>query len=247
MNIINLQALNNIKIILIQTSHPGNIGSAARAMKTMGLTQLTLVRPKSFPDEKATYMSSHATDILDQAVVVETLEEALEGCDLVLGASARFRSLPWPLITPRQAGDLAVKAANKASVAIIFGNEQAGLSTQELQRCQYHVNIPANPDYSSLNLASSVQVFAYECRMSALGDTPFSQDPVDEPATDKELQHFFAHLEETLRNLNFLKNTCPRKMMQRMRRLYSRVVLEKQEVRLLRGMFSAMTRDKEKS
>lgn len=246
MIIINIQALNSIRIVLIQTSHPGNIGSAARAMKTMGLTQLYLVRPRSFPDEAATYMSAHATDILDQAVVVETLDEALAGCALVIGASARFRSLPWPLITPREAADLSIKAAVSAPVALIFGNEQSGLATEELQRCQYHVNIPANPEYSSLNLASSVQVLSYECRMSALGDAPFSQEAIDVPATDKELQHFFVHLEETLRELNFLKNTCPRKMMQRMRRLYSRVVLERREVRLLRGMFSAMTRDKDK-
>ncbi len=226
----------------MHTSHPGNIGATARAMKTMGLSQLYLVAPLSFPDEVATYMSAHAHDILDKAVVVSTFEEALKGCDVVVGASARQRSLPWPVVMPRECGDRVVRAALQGVVALVFGNEQAGLSTEQLQRCQYHVNIPANPDYSSLNLASSVQVIAYECRVSALCDAPLLPYAGDEPATDTELQYFFAHLEETLKMLNVLQAKCPRKMMQRLRRLFNRVSLEKQEVRLLRGILTATQR-----
>lgn len=246
MSSIEIQALKNVRVVLMRTSHPGNIGSAARAMKTMGLSQLCLVDPKRFPDPKAVEMCSNATDVLEAATVFSSFEEAITGCDLVIGTSARLRSIPWPLLTPRQCGDKAMQTAMKdAQVAIVFGNEQSGLSNEELQRCQFHVNIPANPNYSSLNLASSVQVLAYEVRMSALGDNLVLQDAVDELATDQDMVYFFEHLETTLRDLRFLKDSNPRQMMTRFKRLFNRLTLEKQEVRLLRGIFSAIKKREE--
>lgn len=240
-----MHRLNNIRLILLNTSHPGNVGATARAMKTMGLSELTLVGPKRFPDPEAVAMSANAVDLLNQAKVVNSLDEALVGCDLVIGASSRQRSLPWPLLSPRECGDKVMAHANVGRVAILFGNEQVGLSNDELQRCQYHVNIPANPAYCSLNLAASVQVIAYELRMSALSGHAMLQEGIDELATDKEMQDFFEHLEEALKKANVLQERCPRQMMKRMKRLFVKAHLEKSEVRLLRGVWAALMRGKE--
>ncbi len=160
-----------VRVVLVETSHPGNIGAAARAMKTMGLTQLALVRPRHYPSAEASARASGATDLLDQAGVFDTLPEALDGCGLVIGASARQRALPWPLIAPRECGRRVVEAASRGEVGLVFGREQSGLTNDELQRCNLLVQIPANPAYSSLNLAMAVQVIAYEIRVAAGGES----------------------------------------------------------------------------
>src|SRR3990167_617643 len=158
--------LDQIRIVLINTSHPGNIGSVARAMKTMGLVQLYLVSPLQYPHHKANEMAVGATDILEQAVVVETLDEAIADCALVVGTSARMRTIPWPLLTPREMAEKIKCEPKTSTIAILFGCEQSGLNNDALQRCHYHIHIPANPDYSSLNLAAAVQIIAYELRLS---------------------------------------------------------------------------------
>ena len=162
--------LENIRIVLMNTSHPGNIGSVARAMKTMGLTDLCLVSPLQFPDPKADEMASNAVDVLAQATVVETLEDAIADCALVVGTSARTRKIPWPLLAPRAMAEKVREEAPTNQIAIVFGREQSGLSNEELERCHLHVNIPANPEYSSLNLGAAVQVIAYELRVAALAE-----------------------------------------------------------------------------
>ena len=154
------QPFANIRIVLVNTSHPGNIGGAARAMKNMGLSRLYLVAPQEYPSDKAVWRSAGATDVLDDAVVVETLDEAIAGCSLVVGTSARERRIPWPLLDPRQCGESVWAEAGSHEVAIVFGREDRGLTNDELQKCHYHVAIPANPDYSSLNLAMAVQILA---------------------------------------------------------------------------------------
>lgn len=231
--------LTNIRVVLSRTSHAGNIGAAARAMKTMGLTRLFLVSPKSFPDPQATAMASGAADVLDGVEVVGTLEEALVGCGLAVGLSARRRDLAHPVMTPREAApELAVLAADQ-EVAVVFGNETSGLTNEELLRCQRLVTIPANPEYSSLNLAAAVQVVAYELRLAC----EESRMPAERPrplATQDELEHFFAHLERVLVDKDFLNPKHPGRLMQRLRRLYARTGLEKDEVAILRGILTAV-------
>jgi tRNA (cytidine32/uridine32-2'-O)-methyltransferase len=162
------QAFSNIRIVLVNTSHPGNIGGAARAMKNMGLERLYLVEPKEYPSDKAVWRSAGAVDVLENAVVVETLDEAIKGCGLVVGTSARERRIPWPLLNPRECGESVWTESEQHEVAVVFGREDRGLTNEELHKCNYHVHIPANPDYSSLNLATAVQVICYEIRMAFL-------------------------------------------------------------------------------
>jgi tRNA (cytidine32/uridine32-2'-O)-methyltransferase len=188
-------------------------------------------------------MSAHAHDILNNAIVVDTLDEALFDCDYVMGASARSRSLPWPMHNAREGADFAIQRAAMGNVAILFGNEQAGLSNTELERCHCHVNIPANPEYSSLNLAASVQVICYELRMGILNGAQVVTD-ITEFATDEDMQRFFEHLETALKSVNVLQERCPRQMMTRMKRLFMKAHLEKTEVRLLRGVWTAMMRER---
>ena len=172
-------SLQSIRVVLVNTSHAGNIGGAARAMKNMGLSRLVLVDPEDFPSPNAVARASGATDILDSAEIVATLEEALVGCSLVLGTSARDRRIPWPLLDPRETGTVCLEQVERGGeVALVFGREYAGLTNEELQRCQYHVHIPSDPDFSSLNLAAAVQVLAYEVRMAwlAANDQPTKQE-----------------------------------------------------------------------
>ncbi|TAK73663.1 MAG: tRNA (cytosine(32)/uridine(32)-2'-O)-methyltransferase TrmJ [Gammaproteobacteria bacterium] len=235
--------LNHIRIVLVNTSHPGNIGSAARAMKTMGLTELYLVSPEQFPHDKANEMASGATDILDQAVIVETLDEAIADCGLVVGASARTRTIPWPLFTPREIAEK-IKAEPPHPVAILFGREQSGLTNEELQRCHWHVQIPANPAYSSLNVAAAVQVMAYELRVASLDQTTFSEEWDYRLATADEMEKFFVHLQEVLVELDFLKLNAPRKLMTRLRRLFFRARPDVMEMNILRGILGAIQNNK---
>lgn len=232
--------LNNIRIVLINTSHPGNIGSVARAMKTMGLSDLWLVAPKEFPHAKADEMASGATDLLAQATVVETLNEAIADCVLVVGTSARMRKVPWPLVSPREMAEKIRAEAPNNQVAIVFGREQSGLTNEELERCHLHVNIPANPDYSSLNLASAVQVIAYELRVASLVGNVADEEWDYRLATSDEMEKFFNHLQEVLIEIDFLKMSAPRKLMTRLRRFFNRARPDVMEMNILRGILSAM-------
>lgn len=234
---------DNIRIVLVNTSHPGNIGGAARAMKNMGLSRLYLVAPKDFPSEKAVWRAAGALDVLDQAVVVESLDEAIAGCGLVVGTSARERRIPWPLVDPRQCGERCWQEAGEHEVALLFGREDRGLTNEELHKCQYHVHIPANPDYSSLNLATAVQVISYELRMayltqaqgSLLGNLEWDLPP----AKIEAMERYFEHLQETLETLGFLEPDNPRQTMTRLRRLYQRIRPDEMELSILRGVLTA--------
>lgn len=230
--------ISSIRIILVATSHPGNIGSTARALKTMGLNSLYLVNPKSFPDPKAKELAAGADDLLASAVVISTLDEALKGCQLIMATSARPRGLALPGLLPAQAAELISTHPDQTQVAIVFGREDSGLSNAELLKCHYHINIPSNPQYSSLNLAQAVQVIAYELRMRLL--TPQANVGLqhDAFATADEVERFYTHLQEVLIAIKFLKPHVPRKLMQRMRRLFNRANLEQMEVNLLRGFLS---------
>lgn len=234
--------LQRIRIVLVETSHPGNIGAAARAMKVMGLSRLVLVRPKTFPSAEATARASGADDVLQGAQVADDLDTALAGCVLVLGTSARLRSLRWPQLDPRQAGDKVWTTAGTGDVAVVFGREQSGLSNPELERCHYLLHIPSNPDYGSLNVASAVQLVVYEIRMASLsteGSAP-ELGGGKEWATVDEVNGFLGHLEHTLEAIGFLDPDNPRWMMRRMRRLFGRAHLYRDEVHILRGILSAV-------
>ncbi len=233
----------NIRIVLVNTTHPGNIGGAARAMKNMGLSELYLVEPKDFPSDRAVWRAAGAAELLDTAVVVSTLEEAVADCGLVIGTSARERRIPWPLLTPRECADKAWAEAQHHRVAIVFGREDRGLTNEELHCCNYHLHIPANPEYSALNLATAVQVVCYEVRMTALAaehGAPVSFDDWDMPPADnKALELYYDHLQETLETLGFLEPENPRQTMTRLRRLYNRCRLDEMELNILRGMLTA--------
>ncbi|QLF95099.1 tRNA (cytosine(32)/uridine(32)-2'-O)-methyltransferase TrmJ [Pseudomonas sp. ABC1] len=243
-------SLRNIRVVLVNTSHPGNIGGAARAMKNMGLSRLVLVDPQDFPSPEADARASGATDILENAQVVGCLEDALVGCGLVFGTSARERRIPWPLVDPRECASAALaEVAGGGDVALVFGREYAGLTNEELQRCQFHVHIPSDPGFSSLNLASAVQVLSYEARMAWLHheeSNDGSQKPLGdvggdgdaERVTSDELERYFGHLEETLVDIGFLDPQRPRHLMSRLRRLYGRCGIERLEMNILRGILT---------
>lgn len=237
--------LNSIRIVLVATSHPGNIGSTARAMKTMGLNSLYLVSPKSFPDYKAREMAAGADDVLETAVVTETLDEALVGCQLILATSARPRGLSLPGLIPASSAELVSKQAESTQIAIVFGREHAGLTNEELLKCHYHIHIPSNPEYSSLNLAQAVQIVAYELRMKLLAPKAEVAIRSDEYATADEVEQFYEHLKEVFIEIKFLREANPRRLMQRVRRLFNRVNLEKMEVSILRGMLSQVQKSLE--
>jgi tRNA (cytidine32/uridine32-2'-O)-methyltransferase len=249
--------LENIRIVLVNTSHTGNIGSVARAMKTMGLTQLVLVDPVSKPDSQASALAAGATDVLHGARIVDTLAEAIADCGLVIGTSARNRTLDWPLLEPRAAAGKLLEESPRYPVALVFGRESSGLSNDELQQCNFHVHIPANPDYSSLNLAMAVQALSYEIRMQwlessvkgqalfkgqALSDhagTDSSITPIDYPRAD-DLERFFVHLEQTLTATGFIIKAHPGQVMAKLRRMYARARPEEAELNILRGMLTSI-------
>ncbi|MCH9692657.1 MAG: tRNA (cytosine(32)/uridine(32)-2'-O)-methyltransferase TrmJ [Gammaproteobacteria bacterium] len=236
--------LNNIRVVLVNSAHPGNIGGAARALKNMGLSQLVLVQPREFPAANAIWRAAGAAELLDNAIVVDSLQEAVANCGLVVATSARERRIPWPLLTPRQCGEKAVVEAATHPVALVFGREDRGLTNEELQACNFHVHIPANADYSSLNLATAVQVLTYEVRVaalelergSALNYTEWDRPPAK--AADMEL--YFEHLQQALGELEFIDPNKPRQTMTRLRRLFSRVRPDDMELGILRGMLTAI-------
>lgn len=254
--------LERIRIVLIGTSHPGNIGGVARAMHNMGLTDLALVAPRcEVVTADCVSRASGADTLVHSARQTSTLEDAVADCSLVVGASARSRTLPWPMITPRALGERLPEelAGSESRVALVFGREDSGLSNDELQRCHAHVHIPTNPDFSSLNLAAAVQVLTYECRLAWLAtqeaaDTsapdraPDSDETDQTPdsdlawATHQELEGYFAHLERTLTKVGFLDPAVPRQLMARLRRFTLRARPERLELNILRGILTATER-----
>jgi tRNA/rRNA methyltransferase len=234
---------NNIRVVLCQTSHPGNIGSAARAMKTMGLKHLYLVKPDKFPDAHATALSTGAADLLENAIVTKTLSEALHGCVLAIGMSARKRQISHELVNVREAALRGSQIATSQPIALVFGTEMSGLSNAELDCCQLLAMIPANPEYSSLNLAAAVQVMCYEIRMAAL-EGKLDKTSTTEYATNEALEGLYTHLEDTLIKIGYLNPNAPKKLSERIRRIYARSKLEKEEVNLLRGILTLTTEPK---
>ncbi|WP_410013999.1 tRNA (cytosine(32)/uridine(32)-2'-O)-methyltransferase TrmJ [Sodalis sp. C49] len=235
--------LHNIRVVLVETSHTGNIGSAARAMKTMGLSNLYLVNPLTKPDSQAIALSAGASDIIGNATLVDTLDEALAGCSLVVGTSARSRTLPWPMLEPRECGVKCVQEGEHAPVALLFGRERVGLTNDELQKCHFHVQIPANPEYSSLNLAMAVQILAYEVRIAFLerqqAGVPENHEPSPYPLVD-ELERFYQHLEQVLDQTGFIRKAHPGQVMNKLRRLFARARPESQELHILRGILTSI-------
>jgi len=231
--------LENIKIVLVKTSHTGNIGSTARAMKTMGLSQLVLVDPLTPPDGKASALAAGAGDVLANAQTVGTLAEAVADCGLVVGTSARSRTLSWPMLEPRECGEKLVSEVQQNPVALVFGRENNGLSNDELQQCHFHVCIPANPEYSSLNLAAAVQTLCYEIRMAHLAQVRQPQSQSEYPLAG-ELEGFYSHLEQTLHKTNFIIPQHPGMVMAKLRRLYNRARPEAQELNILRGILASI-------
>lgn len=233
--------LSRVRVVLSHTSHPGNIGAAARAMQTMGLKKLHLVNPQRFPHPDALAMAAGAAEVYDNITVYDSLPAALNGTALVIGLTARPRELSHRLVTAREAAAEAIKLAASQEVALLFGTEMSGLSNAELDQCQILAAIPANADYSSLNLAAAVQVLAYELRMTALGETKLEAAAFPLASHD-EVEGFYEHLERTLITIDFLDPALPRRLMPRLRRLFSRARLEKEEVNILRGILKAILR-----
>lgn len=235
--------LKRARVVLIHTTHPGNIGSVARAMKNMGLTDLYLVQPKRFPHERAYWRAASASDVIDNARVVETFDEAIADCGLVVGTSARGRRIPWPLVNPRVCAEQVYPELRQHPVALVFGREDRGMTNEELQRCNLHVNIPANPEYSSLNLGMAVQVVLYELRMRHLAGE-LSDDEMQEwdvrRARADEVEYLFGHFEETLMEMGFLDPAAPKQLMTRLRRMFSRIRLDDMEVQMMRGILTSI-------
>ncbi|WP_137241319.1 tRNA (cytosine(32)/uridine(32)-2'-O)-methyltransferase TrmJ [Pantoea agglomerans] len=240
--------LQNIRIVLVETSHTGNMGSVARAMKTMGLTNLYLVNPLVKPDSQAISLAAGASDVIGDAKIVDSLDEAIAGCSLVVGTSARSRSLPWPMLDARECGVKSVEESQQAPVALVFGRERVGLTNDELQKCHYHVAIQANPEYSSLNLAMAVQIIAYEVRMAWLqaqeqASPPPQYEESPYPLVD-DLERFYQHMEQMMLNSGFIREANPGQVMSKLRRLYTRARPERDELNILRGMFSSFEKRK---
>ncbi len=233
--------LDNVRIILSHTSHPGNIGATARAMKTMGLTSLHLVNPKSFPDKAADIRAVGAREILDQAQVHANIDEALSNTIIAAAVTARSRGLAHEVYDARQGAQELLNHAQQYPVALVFGAETSGLTTAEVSKCQMTINIPTNPDYSSLNLASAVQLIAYELYMTIpKTKTEQQENQIRTPAKYDDIEFFYKHLEQVMISSDFLNPAEPKRLMQRMRRLFSRARLEREEVNILRGILTAV-------
>lgn len=237
--------LSRIRIVLVGTTHAGNIGSAARAMKTMGLSRLILVAPKAAINAEALALASGAADVLEAAQVVDHLDAGLVGCRWVVGSSARLRDAPYELMSFRQAAmhSLTELTTGEGDVALVFGREHAGLTNAELGRCHAHMMIPANPEYSSLNLAQAVQVAAYEVRQALLGEGALPKPaPMPAPAPHDAVENLLTHWQDTLLLLGFLDPSNPRHLMQKLRAMLQRCRISQNEVDILRGMLTAIQR-----
>jgi len=231
----------SVRIVMVGTTHPGNIGATARAMKNMGFRDLTLVSPRSFPHEDATARASGAEDVLENAIVVTTLDQALADCHLAVGASARFRAIEWPTLEPRECATRLVDASASGNVALVMGPEKSGLSNEHLDRCQALVTIPTDPEFSSLNIAMAVQVLCYELRLATL-ELQDPEDPEIPSATLEEMEYFYEHLEAALTDSGFLDPDNPRTLMRRLRRLFIRAAPDQNEINILRGVLTAFER-----
>lgn len=248
------QKLQNVRIVMVNTTLPANIGSALRAMKTMGLSKLVLVAPKTYPHPDIDALAAGATDLIEQIEIVETLEEAIQDCHLVFGTSARSRTIPWPLLDVRPATELAIEKIEQLNqnIAIVFGREDRGLTNEELALANYHLTIPVNTDYGVLNVAQAIQIVCYELRMATLSYTQAKiiekiKMPVDkntdmewdEPlVTHEQMEQFYPHMEKMLESLEFLDPNHKRLLPLRIRRLFGRIQLDRVEYNLLRGVFS---------
>ncbi|SEM06096.1 MULTISPECIES: RNA methyltransferase [unclassified Acinetobacter] len=246
--------LSHVRIVMVNTTLPANIGSALRAMKTMGLSKLVLVAPKTYPHPDIDALAAGATDLIDQIQIVETLEEAIADCHLVFGTSARSRTIPWPLLDARPAADKSMQAVIKEQqeIAVIFGREDRGLTNEELALANYHVTIPVNTDYGVLNVAQAIQIICYEMRMATTALMEQVEDPQavmkvtdedsmhwDEPlVTHQQMEQFYPHFEKMLHEIEFLDPENPRLLPLRLRRLFGRIQLDRMEYHLLRGIFS---------
>lgn len=238
-----MEFLESIRIVLVEPSHPGNVGSAARAMKTMGLRDLALVGPERYPHADATALASGAADVLESARVCDSLADAVADRSLILATSARTRRLMWAPSDAREAARRLISAASRDRGAIVFGRERTGLTNEELEACHGIIHIPANPDYSSLNLAAAVQVMCYELRVAALDTMPApvsaEQAP---PASADEMEQFYSHLQRVLLATGFLDPAAPRLLMRRLHRLFQRARPDQNEVNMLRGILSSVER-----
>ncbi len=246
--------LENVRVVMVETTHPGNIGAAARAMKTMGLADLRLVSPAVYPSAEATARASGAGDVLSAARVCADMDEALDGATLVIGTSARQRRIPWPCLTPRQLSAQLQREPDSTRIAVLFGREDRGLTNDELRRCNLHVTVPANPDYGVLNVASAVQLIAYELRLALVGEDadlpeararreamPLPEMFWDEPpASNQAVAGFLDHLEQVMTESGFLNPEQPGQVMTRMRRLFLRARPDKMEISILRGTLVAI-------
>lgn len=246
--------LSHVRIVMVNTTLPANIGSALRAMKTMGLSKLVLVAPKTYPHPDIDVLAAGATDLIEQIEIVETLADAIKDCHLVFGTSARSRTIPWPLLDARPAAEKSISAVvnDQQDVAVVFGREDRGLTNEELAMANYHVTIPVNTDYGVLNVAQAIQVICYEMRMATLAAVESGEDeaatmPVtdtesmqwDEPlVTHEQMEQFYPHIEKMLAEIEFLDPKNPRLLPLRLRRLFGRIQLDRMEYHLLRGIFS---------
>ncbi len=234
--------LERVKVVLVGTTHSGNIGSAARAMKVMGLSQMVLVDPQCQVDAQAIALAAGASEIALNAQIYPTLEAAVADCGLVVGTSARSRTLEWPMLESRECGEKLISEANQHSVAMVFGRERTGLTNDELQLCHYHVCVPANPEYSSLNLAMAVQLLSYEVRMAYLALQQSSQSSTlqEEYPRHQELERFYAHLEQVIMQTEFISAQQPGQVMNKLRRMFTRARPEAQEINILRGILTSV-------
>lgn len=246
--------LSHVRIVMVNTTLPANIGSALRAMKTMGLAKLVLVAPKTYPHPDIDALAAGAADLIEQIEITETLEDAIKDCHIVFGTSARSRTIPWPLLDARPAAELSLKAVTQQQqeVAVIFGREDRGLTNEELALANYHVTIPVNSDYGVLNVAQAIQVICYEMRMAAMNCVEQPADPEaqmhvaegidmqwDEPlVTHEQMEQFYPHIEKMLAEIEFMDPKNPRLLPLRLRRLFGRIQLDRMEYHLLRGIFS---------
>ena len=233
--------LNSVKVVLVGTTHPGNIGATARAMKNMGILDLALVEPKEFPSDVATFRSKAAKDILEKASVHRSLDEAISECELVVGTSARGRTVPWPVLNPREAAEEMHKSSLNGKVAIVFGREDRGLTNEELGLCNFHVHIPSDPEYSSLNLSQAVQILAYEIRLSYLQDRHVNKEYWDvELANNEQTERLINHMDELMQEVDFYDVENPRKLLVRVRRFFKRSKIDVMEANIFRGLFATI-------
>ena len=230
----------SICIVLVGTTHPGNIGACARAMKNMGLHDLRLVNPQKFPHVEASARASGAEDLLENATVVATLEDAIKDCVYVAGASARSRSIDWPSMNPKDSAARLIGENHKGTVAAVFGPEQSGLCNSDLDHCDTLLTIPTDPNFSSLNLAMAVQVLTYEIRSAQITDKIPEYESNQPAATAGEMEHFYVHLEQVMTDSRFLDPENPRNLMRRLRRLFIRAKPDKNELNILRGILSSV-------